>query len=69
MTAAVRQIRYRQRAKAGRAVLSIEVDLVEVEELLIAANLLREQDRDDRATVEAAVEHLLQTLITDERYA
>lgn len=51
---AARQRRYRQRRGDGRIVLRIAVDGVEWIESLIEAGLLRREDEDDRATVEAA---------------
>jgi hypothetical protein len=64
---AERMRRQRQRAAHGRKVYSIEADEVEVEELLLAAELLTEADRQAdgefaREAIEAALVRLLHLL-------
>ena len=43
--------------------MAIEIDLVATEELLVAAELLSEHDRDDRGKVELAVGRLIDLLV------
>lgn len=50
---------HRARQARGEAVLQVTVNLVAVEEMLVAAKLLAEWQRDDRKKVEAAVGALL----------
>src|SRR5262245_58116889 len=56
--------KHRARTKAGRATLSVECDLVAVEELLLANDLLTEANRDNRVAVAQGVSRLLDLLAT-----
>jgi hypothetical protein len=64
VTSAARTRDYRQRLRNGRALLQVEVDIVEVERLLVDAGLLG-PDCDDRPTVEAALARLIALLVAD----
>jgi hypothetical protein len=68
-SAADRQRAFRARSAAGKAVLAIEVDLVDTEELLIAEGLLALGDRDDREAVARAAERLWAALLVLHRNA
>jgi hypothetical protein len=61
--AAARMKAYRQREAAGRVVLTIEVPLIEVAELLIGGKLLQPHHANDRDELARAVERLLAMLI------
>lgn len=54
--AAARKRRERQRKRAGRIVVRVEIDHVETAEALIAAGLLRPEDEDDPRAIAAALE-------------
>jgi hypothetical protein len=54
--AAERQRRYRQRKAAQRAVLTVEVDLFPITELLVAKGFLQQWDADDKTRVAEALE-------------
>ena len=60
-SAAARQRQYRERVASGRVKLTVEVDIVEWTEGLIAAGLLQ-GDPDDRQAVVAATERVLELL-------
>jgi hypothetical protein len=62
--AAARTRDYRQRLRSGRALLQVEVPIIEVEQLLVDAGLLS-PDCDDRPTVEAALGKLIALLVAD----
>lgn len=66
MSAAARQARHRQRERAGRIVLRVEADEIQLVEALVASELLPEADRDDRAAVEEATARLIELLIAVE---
>jgi hypothetical protein len=51
--------RHRARQRAGRVVVSVEVDEVVVSEFLITASLLDATQADDRAALAKAVEKLI----------
>lgn len=59
MTGAERMRRHRARRAAGRAVLRVEVDLVELVPALVEARLLGLWDESDRGAVERATERAL----------
>ena len=61
-TAAEKQRRHRARARAGRAILTIEVDLAEVGDLLRDAGVISPTAEDDRVTLARGLERLLQRL-------
>ena len=61
MSGAERQSRHRQRLAMGRAVLQIEVDLVEAVEMLIEGGLLRDWT-DDRRLIEQALARQVENL-------
>lgn len=61
--AALRQARYRERARDGKVVLPIEVDLNGLSAALIAGDFLAERDCDDREAIARATERALQVLI------
>jgi hypothetical protein len=52
---AQRQRKRRERLACGRAVYSIDADMVATEEVLIAEGYLKDFERDDRAKVAAAL--------------
>ena len=54
--------RHRARARAGRAILTIEVDLAEVGDLLRDAGVISPTAEDDRVTLARGLERLLQRL-------
>jgi hypothetical protein len=61
MTAnAVRLRRYRERRAAGRAMIQIEINWLDLTDLLVRSGLLEQWDADDRAAVEKATERLLE---------
>jgi hypothetical protein len=62
--AAERNRRWRQRARNGRVVLPIEIDQFEVADALVDAGLLEQWSADDRVAIAAAVERLLQIVIS-----
>jgi hypothetical protein len=64
VSSAARTRDYRQRLRNGRALLQVEVDIVEVERLLVDAGLLS-PDCDDRPIVEAALSRLIALLVAD----
>ena len=63
--AAERMRRHRQRARAGRVALTIEASEVDLSETLIDAGILKPGAADDRRAIAAAVERLLDLLITE----
>lgn len=63
MSATVRQLRWRRRVRDGRAVLAIEVDLVDTAEMLIGGGLLRAEEADDREAVADALARQIRILI------
>ena len=67
VTAAERQARYRQRQRAGRVVLRIDVDLVDTTEMLAEAGYLDPSEEEDHAAVALALSRLIASLA--ERYA
>lgn len=62
MTARDRQRRYRDRRRAGRRVLRIEVDDVDLAERLIASGFLARVDADDPAALARATARLLTSI-------
>lgn len=64
VTSKLRMRDYRKRIRNGRALLQVEVDIVEVERLLVDAGLLG-PDCDDRPIIEAALEKLIALLVAD----
>jgi|SRR6516164_4175547 hypothetical protein len=58
--------RLRERQANGRAVLHVEVNLWDLTELLVAANLLQQWDDTDRSKIEQATARLLEVLAQDE---
>ena len=63
MTAARRQQRHRERERQGRGLLTVEVDLYGLADVLVEHGFLRAWDADDKRAIEAAVERLINTLI------
>lgn len=53
---------YRERAKAGRCVLRVTVDIVAWTEALIGCGMLRPSDCDDRAEIEQATSRVIELL-------
>lgn len=68
MTAADRAKRYRRRRSSGRAVLSVEVDEVDLVETLIAAGFLPASQSEDRAAIARATSRLLAAIETADIY-
>jgi len=66
-TSTARVLRFQQRQKAGKAVVSVEIDQVAVAALLERMNLLAEHQFDDRVAIAAAIGHLLDHLTGKER--
>jgi hypothetical protein len=66
MTTATRLRRFRDRKANGRVVLHVEVNLLDLTELLVAANLLQQWDDADRSKIERATARLLEVLAQDE---
>jgi hypothetical protein len=64
VTSKLRMRDYRARMRNGRALLQVEVDIIEVERLLVDAGLLS-PDCDSRPTVEAALGKLIALLVAD----
>jgi hypothetical protein len=62
MSGAERQRAWRQRQKAGLAVLEIEVDAIALADTLIEARLLDPNLADDRTALAEATTRLLQSL-------
>jgi hypothetical protein len=67
VTTAARLRRFRERRAEGRAVLSVEVNLLDLTEMLVTSGLLRTWDDNDRGKVERAVERLLGILIAESK--
>jgi len=63
MTAAARMKALRQRARNGKAIVSVEIDLLPVTELLIDKGLLPITGAEDRGAIGHALEKLLAQLI------
>jgi hypothetical protein len=63
VTAAARMKALRQRARNGKAIVSIEIDLLPVTELLINKGLLPIMGTEDRRAISHALEKLLAQLI------
>jgi hypothetical protein len=64
---ALRLRRFRERQRLGKAVLTIEVDLVDHVEMLLAAGFLEVSLNDPtRAEIEAATSRLLQALVREQ---
>lgn len=61
MSGAERQCRHRKRLATGRAVLQVEVDLVDAVEMLIEGGLLRDWT-DDRRLIEQALARQIENL-------
>jgi len=60
-TAAVDRVRRcRERARAGKAVLMVTVDLERARDVLIGAGLLKEWDSEDKRAIAAALENAIQ---------
>ena len=53
----------RERAKDGRAVLRIDVDLFGLADVLVKHGLLEEWDADDREKIERATEKMIAALV------
>lgn len=66
MTAAAWSRAYRQRQKALRIVIAVEVSEVELPEALVAAKLLTPTQIEDRDAITQAVEQLLK-MFSEER--
>jgi hypothetical protein len=64
-SAAPRLRRFRERRRAGKAVLSIEVNLFDHIEMLKDAGLLKEWDESDRTAIADATERLLRLAAED----
>src|SRR5262245_34423901 len=62
ISSAEKQRAYRERRDAGRCVLSVEANEVDLAELLISAGLLSRDLEDNRAAIEAATAKLLQLI-------
>jgi hypothetical protein len=60
-----RQRTYRSRCRTGKAVLSVEIEVVALEELLRDAGLLAPGAGDDRAALESALQRLIAALVAD----
>jgi hypothetical protein len=58
-----REVRLRQRARNGKAIVSVEIDLLPVTELLIDKGLLPITGAEDRGAIGDALEKLLAQLI------
>ena len=67
MSTAARKRRFRERQADGRAVLQVEVNLLEHADMLVAAGLLLQWDAEDRRQVELATARLLELLAGEER--
>jgi hypothetical protein len=63
MTAAARMKALSQRARNGKAIVSVEIDLLPVTELLIDKGLLPITGTEDRGAIGHALEKLLAQLI------
>ena len=61
--AAARMKTFRQRARNGKAIVSVEIDLLAVTELLIDKGLLPITGAEDRGAIGHALEKLLAQLI------
>ncbi|MGE4254818.1 MAG: hypothetical protein AB7E84_06345 [Xanthobacteraceae bacterium] len=64
---AIRLKRRRARCKAGRVVLPVEADEIDLIEMLIDAGLLAPQDAEDRQTVAHAAARFLDGAVCDHR--
>ena len=64
--AAVR--RHRERVADGRAILRIEINLLDHTDLLVSAGVLGQWDADDRAAIERATERLLRALASESEF-
>ena len=62
-SAAARMKALRQRARNGKAIISVEIDLLPVTELLIDKGLLPITGAEDRGSIGHALEKLLAQLI------
>ena len=69
MTAAARMKALRQRARNGKAIVSVEIDLLPVTELLIDKGLLPITGAEDRGAIGDALEKLLQLIAAPTRDA
>jgi hypothetical protein len=58
-----RSRRSRQRNRAGKAVLEIEVDLAELADALVGAGFLEQWSSEDRPAIQSATEKFLAFLI------
>ena len=67
MSALVQLRRHRERARAGRRVFHLELDVVAVEELLRREELLAD-DADDAATVDRALARFIE-LLSETRFS
>jgi hypothetical protein len=65
MTTAARLRRFRGRQANGLAVLHVEINLLDLTGLLVAAGLLKRWDDSNRAKVEQATQQLLKILIEE----
>jgi hypothetical protein len=63
MTAAARMKALRQRARNGKAIVSVEIDLLPVTERLVDKGLLPITGAEDRGAIGHALEKLLAQLI------
>jgi hypothetical protein len=59
--------RFRERRALGKAVLSIEVDLFNHTEMLIASGLLKDWDDSNRAAIEVATARMLRAFADEMR--
>jgi hypothetical protein len=66
---AARVRRYRERQRSGKAVVQVEVDVVETEAYLAAVGLLPAEGTDDRGMLEAGLAKLLDLLLIEHRNA
>lgn len=63
MTAATRLRAHRERIRAGRAVLRVEVNLHEWSDILVETEFLKGWDAENRDQIEAATERVIDLLI------
>ena len=64
-SAAARQRLYRQRQRAGRAVLPVEADLVALEQRLLDVGLLRAAEVEDKDALARALQRVVELWISD----
>ena len=64
-----RQRNYRKRQTAGKIVLRIVIDEIEMAEILSKRGFLDTDDADDRQAVEAAIQRMIDALVAAERDA